>query len=50
MPRIAGCSATEQIRHVQRKYGLARRAIVAVTANTYPDERQHYLAVGMDEV
>ncbi len=50
MPRFDGYGATEQIREVERKNGQPRRTIIAVTAYTDPADREHCLAVGMDDV
>ena len=50
MPVMDGCTATEEIRRWEAASGLARRPIVALTANVFEEDRRHCLAAGMDEV
>ncbi|MDP2680030.1 MAG: response regulator [Rhodoferax sp.] len=50
MPRFDGIGATEQIRQWEKKNNVPRRTIVAVTANTYEEDRLRCLNAGMDDV
>jgi TMAO reductase system sensor TorS len=49
MPRLDGYAATEAIRERERESGLTRLPIVALTANVLAGDREHCLAVGMDD-
>ncbi len=49
MPEMDGLQLTQQIRH-RFPLQTARMPILALTANTHPDERQRCLAAGMDDV
>ncbi len=46
MPRMDGYAATERIRQLRRNAGVP---IVAMTANTFEEDRQRCFDVGMDE-
>ncbi len=48
MPGMDGCAATHAIRLAEQHHGRPRTLIVALTANTFSDERQACLAAGMD--
>jgi CheY-like chemotaxis protein len=48
MPGLNGVEATQRIRADALASGAVRTPIVAVTANAFADERQRYLASGMD--
>jgi CheY-like chemotaxis protein len=50
LPLLDGYAATAQIREWEQRSGQSRRAIVALTADAFEDDREHCLAVGMDEV
>ncbi len=50
MPLLDGYQATQQIREWETRTGHARRPIIALTASAYAEDKQHCLAVGMDEV
>ena len=50
LPLLDGYAATAQIREWEQRNGQRRRAIIALTADAYEDDREHCLAVGMDEV
>jgi len=49
MPVMTGFEATERIRGWERDQGLPRIPIVALTAGAFDDDREHCLAVGMDD-
>ena len=49
MPEMDGLQLTQQIRH-RFPLQTARMPILALTANTHPDERQRCLESGMDDV
>jgi CheY-like chemotaxis protein len=49
MPVMNGDDATEQIREWERRNNLPRLPIIALTADAYEEDRQHCLAVGMDD-
>ena len=49
MPVVDGYGATEQIRLWERDNNRPRLPIIALTANAYEEDRQHCLAVGMDD-
>jgi CheY-like chemotaxis protein len=49
MPVMTGFEATERIRRWELEHGLARIPIVALTAGAFDDDRDHCLAVGMDD-
>jgi CheY-like chemotaxis protein len=48
MPVMDGIEATYKIREFQRKNGLIKTPIVAVTAYAYAEDRTKYLTLGMD--
>ena len=50
LPVLDGCAATVRIRAWEQRHGLPRRPIVALTADAFEADREHCLAVGMDEV
>jgi PAS domain S-box-containing protein len=49
MPVMDGYGATEQIRLWERNNNRPRLPIVALTADAYEENRQHCLALGMDD-
>jgi PAS domain S-box-containing protein len=49
MPVMDGYTATERIRAWEAQTGAAPRPIVALTADAFEEDRQHCLAVGMDD-
>jgi len=49
MPILDGYQATELIRQFEAEKKCSPTPIVALTANTYPEDQQRCLAVGMDE-
>jgi len=49
MPVMDGYSATEQIRQWEIKNHKPRLPIIALTADAFEEDRQHCLAVGMDD-
>ena len=49
MPVMSGFEATERIRRWELEQGLPRIPIVALTAGAFDDDREHCLAVGMDD-
>jgi CheY-like chemotaxis protein len=49
MPVMDGYAATERIRQWEKEQGRARRPIIALTADAFEVNRQHCLAVGMDD-
>ena len=49
MPVLDGYAATEQIRAWEIKNNRPRLPIIALTANAFDEDRQHCLAVGMDD-
>ncbi len=50
MPHLDGYAATEKIRQWEQQTGQSRRAIVALTAHAYAEDRQRCMDAGMDEV
>ena len=50
MPRFDGYGATEQIRLLEKKNGLPRRTIIAITGLSDAEDRQRCMDVGMDDV
>ena len=48
MPVMDGYTATMQIRERERRLGLPRMPIVALTANAFDEDAAHALEVGMD--
>jgi PAS domain S-box-containing protein len=50
LPLLEGYAATVELREWEQRSGQRRRAIIALTADAYADDREHCLAVGMDEV
>ncbi len=49
MPVMDGYTATQRIRQWEREGGRARLPIIALTADAFEEDRQHCLAVGMDD-
>ncbi|MFZ4625340.1 MAG: response regulator [Rhodoferax sp.] len=49
MPVMDGYSATAQIRQWEAAQSRARLPIIALTADAFEEDRQHCLAVGMDD-
>lgn len=49
MPVMDGITATQQIRGWEKKHGLARQPIVALTANAYEEDKQRCREAGMDD-
>jgi signal transduction histidine kinase/CheY-like chemotaxis protein len=49
MPVMDGYSATEKIRQWETATQRSRLPIIALTANAFEEDRQHCLAVGMDD-
>ena len=50
LPVLDGYAATQAIRQWERTSGQGRRAIIALTADAYEDDRLRCLQAGMDEV
>jgi CheY-like chemotaxis protein len=50
LPVLDGYAATAQIRAWEQRSRQGRRAIIALTADAFENDRAHCLAVGMDEV
>jgi PAS domain S-box-containing protein len=50
MPLLDGYDATRQIRQWEQQNGTSRRAIIALTASAFEDDRQRCLAAGIDDV
>jgi CheY-like chemotaxis protein len=49
MPVMDGYAATERIRQWEKEMDRPRRPIIALTADAFEVNRQHCLAVGMDD-
>lgn len=49
MPVLDGYAATERIRQWEAENSRPRLTIIALAANAFEDDRQHCLAVGMDD-
>ena len=49
MPVMDGYGATERIRQWEQGNNRPRLPVIALTADAYEDDRQHCLAVGMDD-
>lgn len=49
MPVMDGYLATERIRDWEQAHGKRRLPIVALTADAFPEDKKHCLAVGMDD-
>ena len=50
MPQMDGVETTQKIRSIEKATGREPSFIVAVTGNAMPEQLNHYLAVGMDDV
>lgn len=50
MPEMDGVETTQKIRCIEQEIGREPSFIVAVTANAMPEQLNHYLSAGMDEV
>ena len=50
MPQMDGVETTRKIRSIEKATGREPSSIVAVTGNAMPEQLNHYLAVGMDNV
>ena len=50
MPEMDGVETTQKIRCIEKEVGREPSFIVAVTANAMPEQLNHYLSAGMDEV
>lgn len=48
MPIMDGLSATEKIREIEVSHKLARKPIIAMTANAFKEDTQEYMKIGMD--
>jgi len=49
MPKMDGYTATERIRQWEADWQRSRVPIIALTADAFEEDRQHCLAVGMDD-
>jgi len=49
MPNMSGSEATQKIREMEAQTKSRRLPIVALTANAMKDDRERFLAVGMDD-
>jgi CheY-like chemotaxis protein len=49
MPVMDGWMATECVRAWEREHDLSRLPIVALSAGAFEEDRQHCIAVGMDD-
>lgn len=49
MPVMDGYTATQKLRERERERNLAPTGIIALTANTFQEEKDHCLSVGMDD-
>ena len=49
MPVLDGYAATEKIRQWEASNNQPRRTVIALTADAFEEDRQHCLAVGMDD-
>jgi len=50
MPDMDGMAATQELRRIEARQGLARTPIIAVTASVMTHETNAYLKAGMDDV
>ncbi len=50
MPILGGEDATKEIRRIPPSPQFQQPRISALTANAFPEDKQKYLAVGMDHV
>ena len=49
MPNMNGIEATKRIRELEKEQSLTATPIIAVTANALSEDRQRFLAAGMDD-
>ena len=49
MPEMDGFEAARRIREHETQHGLPRLALIALTANVFPEDREQCRAAGMDD-
>jgi len=49
MPEMNGYEATQAIRAAEKKYGMARTPIIALTAHTLKGDEERCIEAGMDD-